>query len=199
MIFKTYFSNRITFKALAAAAFILIVLSSCDRDRNNPGYAYFPDMAYSEAYEPYSVNPFFKDGKSMQDPAIGSIPRGHIPYQYPKTYEGQVQAGIDLINPLLKNEANLSRGKDGYEIFCAVCHGEQGKGDGELYTSKKFPVQPTSLVSDRIVNKPEGEIFHIITMGSLSNLMGAHGSQIKVEDRWKIILYMRNNFSEKVN
>jgi len=41
------------------------------------------------------------------------------------------------------------------------------------------------------VNKlKDGEIFHTITLGFGS--MGAHGAQIRPEDRWKIVLYIRS-------
>ncbi len=79
-----------------------------------------------------------------------------------------------------------------------ICHGKQGKGDGTLFTSGKFTAQPTNLSEDRIMNMPDGEIYHIITKGSVSGLMGAHASQIKPENRWKIVKYIRNNFSLKV-
>ena len=66
-----------------------------------------------------------------------------------------------------------------------------GKGDGHLYKSKKFPIQPTTLVEDYVQSKADGELYHIITTGSISGLMGAHGAQIKADDRWKVINYIR--------
>lgn len=71
------------------------------------------------------------------------------------------------------------------------CHGERGDGKGYLFTSKRFSAQPTSLIGDLVKNKPDGEIYHVITLGTLSGLMGAHGSQISPEDRWKIVHYVR--------
>jgi hypothetical protein len=47
------------------------------------------------------------------------------------------------------------------------------------------------LIGDLVKNKPDGELYHVITLGSLSGLMGAHGSQISPENRWKIINYVR--------
>ena len=66
------------------------------------------------------------------------------------------------------------------------------KGDGHLYTSKLFPAKPTSLVEAYVQNKPDGEIYYVITAGSISGLMGPHGSQIQPDDRWKIINYLRS-------
>jgi len=115
-----------------------------------------------------------------------------IPYQYEKTFDEQQRAGRELVNTLDANEENLARGKEQFNVYCAICHGDKGKGDGHLFTSKLFTAKPTSLVEDYVQSKPDGEIFHIITMGSISTLMGAHGSQISPDYSWKIILYLRN-------
>lgn len=169
-----------------------VLFTSCKHDRNQPGYAYMPDMYYSEPYNAYTENPVFNDSLTMQAPAEGSIPRGHIPYPYkPKNYTDQLLAGQELMNPLEANDENLAIGKKKYDVFCASCHGVMGKGDGYLYTSKKFAAKPTSLVEAYVQGKPDGELYHIITVGSLSGLMGAHGAQISPDDRWTIINYVR--------
>jgi len=130
-------------------------------------------------------------------PVEGTVPRGMIPYQYEKTFDDQQRAGLELVNPIEATKENLRTGKEQYDIYCALCHGDRGKGDGQLYTSKLFPVQPTSLRGDYVLNKPDGEWYHVITLGSLSGLMGAHGSQITPENRWKIVSYIRNGFVVK--
>jgi hypothetical protein len=50
---------------------------------------------------------------------------------------------------------------------------------------------PSNLITDPVKSKPDGEYYHVITLGTLSGLMGAHGSQISPENRWKIIDYVR--------
>lgn len=149
-------------------------------------------MAYSTAYETYTTNPVFSDGYTMRLPAEGSIARGMMPYPYKaKSFEDQVKAGVELVNPIQATPEIVAQGKAKYEIFCMHCHGVAGKGDGHLYTSKLFPAKPTSLVEAYVQNKPDGEIYHVITLGSISGLMGQHGSQILPQDRWKIIHYVR--------
>lgn len=170
----------------------LFVLSSCNHDRNHPGWAYMPDMYYSEPSEAYSENEVFRDSMTNQLPVKGTIARGHMPYPYKqKSYPDQILAGKELMNPFSADQEVLTRGKKQYEIFCAACHGLAGDGNGHLYTSKLFPAKPTSLIEKYVQSKPDGEIYHIITVGSLSGLMGPHGSQIKPDDRWKIIHYIR--------
>jgi len=172
---------------------VMLFMSSCNHDRNKPGYAYMPDMYYSEAAEAYSPNNVFSDSMTMQVPVRGTIARGHYPaYPYkPKSPDDQKRAGLELVNPVPVNTETLVKGKELYSIFCINCHGELGDGKGYLFTSKRFPAQPTSLIADYVKNKPDGELYHVITLGSLSGLIGAHGSQIAPEDRWKIINYVR--------
>ncbi len=188
--------DRIKTFSLSGLLVCLVVLSSCKRDNNSTGYAYFPDMAYSNAYETYSPNPNFIDGKTMQPPVPGTVSREMIPYQFTKSFDEQQKAGRELVNPFQPTADILARGKEQYTIFCISCHGASGKGDGHLITSKLFTAQPISLVSEFVQVKPDGELFHVITLGSISTLMGAHGSQIKPEDRWAIVTYVKNGLGK---
>lgn len=177
-------------KSTLAFMFLLgtIGLGSCDRTRHNKGYEYFPDMAHSLAYETYADNPNFTDGKTMRTPPEGTIPRGYVPYPFPATPEGRDQAALELINPLEANPEVLKEGKELYQVFCQQCHGGLGDGKGVLYTSGKFTIPPPSLIREEYLAKSPGDMYHVITQGW--GVMGAHGAQIKSEDRWKIVSYV---------
>jgi len=190
-----YFSKA-PIRLTAAIALSALVFASCDRTRIQKGYEYFPDMAHSLAYETYAPSKGAANGITMQMPVIGSIPREMIPYQYPATPEGRLLAGKELVNKIESSDTNLVRGKEMYTIYCQNCHGTAGKGDGHLYTSGKFTMQPASLVSERMLIAPIGEVYHVITAGW--NTMGAHGPQILPDDRWKIALYVKNNLQKNI-
>jgi mono/diheme cytochrome c family protein len=179
----------ITNYRIAFLFLISVFLGSCNRDRNNPGWDYFPDMFYSTAYETFSKNPNFADSMTMRVPAEGTVPRGFIPFEYTTETDSRIKAGKDLVNPFKTDADLVSRGQSAYTTFCVGCHGINGKGDGILFTSGLYPIKPRSLVADNAVKLRDGEIYHTITLGFGS--MGAHGSQIRPEDRWKIILYVR--------
>ena len=179
---------KIIYKFLVANALILF-LGSCDRDRNTTGWEYFDDMAHSSAYETYSPNPNFVDGKTMRNPVEGTIPIGYQPYLYEKNDVDRVKAGLTLVNPYEPTEQNLARGKQVFTIFCSNCHGEKGDGQGYLFTSKKYPYPPGNLLSAKVRNNPEGEIFHVITVGF--GVMAPHGTMIRPEDRWKAAMYIK--------
>jgi mono/diheme cytochrome c family protein len=169
--------------------FLLLNLYSCNRDRNNPGWDYFPDMFYSTAYETNSKNLNFEDGMTMRSPVPGTVPRDFMPFQYTIDPESRILAGKELINPVRATPEALLRGKFVYTTFCIGCHGISGEGDGHLFISGLYPLKPLTLSGISAVKLKDGEIYHTITLGIRS--MGAHGSQIRPEDRWKLILYIR--------
>jgi mono/diheme cytochrome c family protein len=169
--------------------FLLMNLYSCNRNRNNPGWDYFPDMFYSTAYETYSKNPNFENGMTMRVPAPGTVPRDFTPFEYTNDPESRIKAGKELANPFLTSPETLSHGKLIYTTFCIGCHGIEGKGDGHLYTSGLYPIKPLSLSGDTASKLKDGEIYHTITLGIRS--MGAHGSQIRPDDIWMLVLYIR--------
>lgn len=184
---------------LIVLVLIPIVFLSCNRNKNNPGYDYMGshDMYYTKFYKAYSTNPILNDSMTNQLPVEGTVARGKMPFPYPGATiadraVNQAKAGIELKNPVVSNAESRERGKEQYRIFCSSCHGSVGNGDGHLYTSKLFPAKPTSLVEAYVQNKADGEIYYVITKGSVAGLMGPHESQILPEDRWAIINYVRS-------
>jgi mono/diheme cytochrome c family protein len=177
------------YKSISAVA-LMLFFASCDRDRNTTGWEYFGDMAHSDAYETYSPNPNFADGKTMRNPVEGTIPLGYQPYLYEKNDTDRVRAGKELVNPFKPTAENLERGKQVFTVYCMNCHGDKGDGKGFLFTSGKYPFPPKTLLSSKVKNGPEGEIFHVVTVGF--GVMPAHGPQIRPEDRWKVVMYVKN-------
>ena len=173
---------------------ILLALVSCDRTRSSTGWDYMPDMYYSDAYESYTPNPNFSDEMTMRMPVEGTVPREMVPFPYEKTEEDLALAGEVLVNPLESNKENISRGREYYEIFCISCHGPAGDGQGYLFTSGRYPYPPANLVSEEVIAHKDGEFYHAITVGY--GIMGAHGSMIDPDNRWRIILHIRENLQK---
>ena len=168
---------------------LIPVLVSCDRNRNTTGWDYFPDMFYSNAYETYTPNPNFEDGLTMRMPVEGTIAMGTIPFDYGIDPEERIRAGMELVTPYIPDEETLEKGKALFTTFCVNCHGVSGAGDGYLYTSGKYLVKPRSLVNENAIGLKDGEIFHSISLGYGS--MGAHAAQVRYNDRWLIVSYIR--------
>lgn len=180
----------------------LILFSSCANDPESTGYSFLYDMRHSQAYETYSANPNFDDGRTARLPVPGTIARGtlydkdleeayHLSYRYkeyfkdtPDDYE---RAGATLKNPIELNDQVLKEGKALYTIKCQVCHDAKGEGKGTIVETGAYPPVPDYKIS--LKDKQVGKLFHSITYGR--NLMGAYSSQTTVEERWKLIYYIQ--------
>ena len=79
-----------------------------------------------------------------------------------------------------------------YENVCIVCHGARGAGDGNL--TLLFP-KPPSLMTQRVRDWPDGEIFHRPMRGQGS--MPSHARQVDARDVWSVVHYIRQMQSEE--
>ena len=164
---------------------ITILVSSC-KDDLKPNYQYMPNMYEPVSYGTYSQADVFKGGKEGQLPVDGTINRGFETYEYPDTPEALIAVkAANLKSPLGPlSEKDTEKAKALYEIYCAICHGNAGNGQGKLVTQGKFLGVPS--YKDRIIN--EGSIFHVGTYGL--NLMGSHANQLSKKERWMVAAYV---------
>ncbi len=178
---------------------LMVAMSSCNQDKNNPGYAYMADydMYFTKYDKAYNASTILPNGQVNQPAPDGAVARNssYFPY-HPKgpgeRVADQAKAGKELVNPIKATDENIAEGKRQFDIFCADCHGFDAKGNGHLYTAKLFPAKPRDLTSSYVQDMPDGSIYFIITEGSISGLMGPHGVQITPENRWRIVDYLRS-------
>lgn len=175
----------------------VLFLASCSGGRNSTGFSVINDMKYSVAYEAYTENPVLPYGKTMMDRVDGTVPRGHLPD--PVDADGKP---VELENPYEMTDYMWKRGEKYYNVMCAACHGDQGKGDGLVVTQGGFP-KPPSFSARRwrkIDRYSVGYVYNIITHG-LGN-MKAYDQQLYPEDRWAVAEYVRKRLmrgKEKFN
>jgi mono/diheme cytochrome c family protein len=172
---------------------VLVVSAlGCKPDRQ-PGYDFLPwlnYMMFSSAAETNTKNVVFKNGQTNQVPPEGTIPRGFQPLHFTVDEAGRDQAGRELKNPYDPTPGNLERGAVMFKTFCTPCHGLGGAGDGLV--AKRgvgmtgFPINAADAGPG---TWPDGRIFHMITYGRKD--MPSYAAQIAPEDRWKIILHVR--------
>ena len=143
-------------------------------------------MQYSPAYLSQTPNPVLPNGMTEQMPVAGTIPRGYQPLHYGPGPEEAIRAGVELRNPFQPTEENVARAEQVFNNYCAVCHGATGGGDGPLIP--KYP-NPPAYATDKSKALADGNMFHVITLGR--NNMPSHAAQVSVDDRWKVILYIR--------
>ena len=163
--------------------FISLITISCF-DSSKPNYQFFPNMYESVGYGTYDESEAFNNGIEAQLPVEGTIPRGWMPYEFEDTNEGYDLAKNTLFSPLEKNEENLAKGKELYGVYCAVCNGAKGDGQGILMKREKFLGIPS--YADRDIT--EGSTYHVLMYGK--NLMGSHASQVDSKERWQISQYV---------
>lgn len=162
----------------------------------------FPDMDIQDKFLPQGKNDFFEDGRNDRPVPAGVVLRGQgwdvkevfsEDYSYavaenPSLYSGKKANGEFYEGfPLEVTNDLLDLGQEKYEIFCQVCHGKNGDGNG---ITKQYGMLATpNYHSDRFRDMPEGEIYNTIVHGK--NLMGAYGYKLRIEERWAIVAYVR--------
>jgi len=178
-------AGALAWTLLGAMALLLVAVVREGHASATAGIEYMPDMAQSLPYDTFAPNPVTRDGKTLQAPVAGTIPRGFRPFRYAATPEDALRAGRELLNPVPRSTDSLERGRALYETFCAVCHGEHGQGDGPLVP--RIP-NPPSYTSARVRMMAPGEIFHVISRGS--GRMPSYAAQIPYDERWFVVLYV---------
>ncbi len=153
------------------------------------------EEGHSEFYNSNYFNPY---RMTMRQPPPHTVKRnaqGWLPYRLPNDSTG-LRMADRLRNPLDSSATVVAAGKALYEMYCDLCHGPKGAGDGKVATGvtiegkeKGAYAGVPSYQSDALKNISEGHIFHVITYGK--NLMWPHGSQVNPEDRWKIAKYVK--------
>jgi len=128
-----------------------------------------------------SASPFFDDGRSARPLVEGTLPRGRIAedsFFLPKDSD---------VFPFPVTQQVLERGRERFNIYCSVCHGRLGDGDG-MIVRRGFR-RPPSYHIDRLRQAPAGHFFDVITNGF--GAMPDYAAQVSPRDRWAIIAYIR--------
>lgn len=155
------------------SSFVFLFFIGCRHE--SPNFIYMPDMVYSPAIKAQQKE------SALRLPVSGTVPQDF--YAYPYRDQSLSRA---LKNPLRPTSSVLTRGKSVYQVYCMVCHGPLGEGDGSVVP--KFP-RPPSLQSEKVRKWEDGMIYHEITMGM--GLMPSYASQIVPADRWAVVHYVR--------
>jgi mono/diheme cytochrome c family protein len=169
----------------------------------NEPWEIFPDMVRQMKVRAQAPLDFFADGRGPREPINGTVPIGyempnpHAPAETISHFGFSV--GTDYLNtgkmgnnwgtgiPVPVTPQLLERGRQRFNITCAMCHGATATGNG--ITKSYGLATVVTLQDDRIRKMADGEIFNTITNGK--NTMMAYGPTIMVADRWAIIAYLR--------
>lgn len=167
-----------------------------------------PDMAYSRAYETYSVTEEVKDSLKKHGiyfsntPVPGTIKRGELfPFALAKDKDGDTAnyvAAKQIQNPITSlDSVQSTESQRLYLVNCGICHGPKLDGNGPLYKGGEgpYPAKPATLVGDaKYEAMPAGQMFYSVTYGK--NKMGSYASQLDTRQRWMVIHYIKSKQAE---
>jgi mono/diheme cytochrome c family protein len=161
------------------------------------------DMDYQPRFDTQTVNPLFADDRAMrpQIPGVVAVGQSGDDVHFSEGvvdggWATTVPSGVPVTMDILK------RGRERFNIYCSMCHGYAGFGDGivnqramKAMANADGPiygtawVQAKSLHDPEVVDQPVGQIFNTITHG-IRNMAG-YGAQIPPRDRWTIAAYVK--------
>jgi mono/diheme cytochrome c family protein len=168
------------------------------------------DMQDQPRYKYYKQSDFFADRRASRDLPEGTVSRGNL-RDNKAFYTGKIDnpnpnaqaaqtttdaTGNTLVSsfpdaiakiPVPVTKELIERGQERYNIYCIVCHGPVGGGDG-MIVRRGYP-QPPTYHDDRLRNAPDGHFYDVITNGW--GKMNSYAHQVPVADRWAIVAYIR--------
>lgn len=110
--------------------------------------------------------------------------------QSPKPAEYKIPPeAIKEVNPIKPNPAGMTQARKTYGYDCAMCHGGDGDGKGELVEQMKLKVsdfRDTATLKD----VTDGELFYIIKNGKGD--MPGEGDRAKTDAIWNLVNYVRS-------
>ncbi len=162
-------------KRVVTLALLGLLLAACRRD-----------MADQAHHEPLEASRFFADGAASRPLPAHTVPRGQL-REDAHFFTGRIEGQLVTTFPAPVTRAQIERGRERYEIYCAVCHGSTGEGNG-MIVQRGFP-PPPSLHLDRLRDAPVGHFYEVITNGF--GVMYPYASRVEPADRWAIAAYIR--------
>ncbi|HZN67081.1 MAG TPA: cytochrome c [Tepidisphaeraceae bacterium] len=177
-------TRRFTFAPLLLVAAALAV-AGCERE----------DMHNQARYEPLEESEFFADGQSSRPLVAGTVAQGQVLRDDPRVNARTTSNEYAQTYPFPIARTDLERGRQRYDIYCSMCHGATGYGDG-MVVRRGF-VKPPSLHDDRLREAAPGYFYEVITNGI--GAMYSYNDRIPIEDRWRIAAYVKTlQFSRRV-
>jgi mono/diheme cytochrome c family protein len=214
-------SRYLAFLAVAVVATISFLGFQGKTSKDTPVYV-FDDMDYQNKYKAQGENAFFADGRDARPPVAGTVARGNglqpakvfsadfkrAESKNPSFVNGKDAKGAFLagfpekslgftngkLNDYKVSQYTLDVGRGKYQIYCAVCHGQAGDGNGIMKVRSAIEgdaaiVTIASLQTPLIRSYPNGQVFDVITNGK--NTMMGYGDKLSPEERWAIVAYVR--------
>lgn len=181
-----------------AAVLCLLAVSGCRQE-----------MANEPKYKPLQESDFFGDGRSARPLEKGTVPRDQTSgaaREYGETgasptprwatavfglgngngFGTVAVLGAGYVSPVPVTYDLLKRGRERYDIYCAVCHDRVGAGNGKIV--ERGYLHPPSYHIDRLRNAPLMHYYDVVSNGH--GAMPSHSDKLSPNDRWAVIAYI---------
>ncbi len=170
------------------------------------------DMYNQPKANVYTKSDFFEDKSSARPAVLGAVPRREVYVDRSSTgVEPVIYAG-DAFPPDFQKKidgpeltATLQRGQVVYNVYCAVCHGQTGLGDG-MIVQRGFTKPPSFVIpsnadamkkddpnryarTEFLQTAPPSHFYNAITQGF--GAMYSYGERVKPADRWAVTAYIK--------
>jgi mono/diheme cytochrome c family protein len=99
-------------------------------------------------------------------------------------------ADAERKNPVKPTRDGLAEAKKLYGYHCAMCHGENGDGKGDLAAQMKLELNDWRNAAT-ISKYTDGALFYIVTNGR-GRMVGGEGDRAKEEVRWNLVNLVRS-------
>lgn len=170
----------------------ILLFAGCNGGPNQTNIEVVQNMMDQESIKAQDWVPSQGDKVQMLMPPDGTVARGHAPYKF-KSDPAGAEKQLNPLSGKMSAEV-LTEGRRTYDIYCKVCHGAEGRGDGLV--SVKMSVKPRNLMSDEALAYTDGRIYHAITAGK--GVMGSYATQITdANRRWAVVNYVRTLQKQK--
>ena len=174
--------------------FIALLLFGCQgMPSKKPPIHLNPNMDDVERYDAQEKQYFYKnDDRTKRNPIEGTVSYGFYKDDNPEFFLGKNSEGeyLNKVSEILDiDEDFIKRGQERFNIYCSVCHGYSGVGNGLVAQNDEYNVIVTSILSETLDDKSDGYFYDIISNGK--NNMKGYSGQINEQDRWAIVTYIR--------
>ncbi len=187
-------------KRLLWGALALSAMAGCrgQTSREAPIYG-IRNMYDQPRYDVQEESEFFPDHRTMRPLVEGVVARDQE--VDPQLGQGRLEDETGYVLEIPKAVADRNggmaklaeRGKDRYGIYCAPCHDHTGNGEGlvkrRAVAGGAAAFVPPTFHQDRLRHIPDGQLFATISNGKGN--MPPYAAQLKVDDRWAIVAYVR--------
>lgn len=149
-----------------------------------------PAMAQAWPWSQDMANQVSTKPQEGADPANSGMvpfPKRSVPIPGTTTIVKDAAAADKLKNPIPADEKSVAMGGKLFEIYCVVCHGKAGQGDGLV--GAKLALKPYDLSADMTRARSDGFLWGYLTFGGA--VMPTYGNDLSPTERWHVVNYVR--------